>query len=176
MIGTNYKWYAIYVIRHHEQRICNWLGLQGIDSIFPIVRVTRFWSDRIKKIEQPLFPSYLFVKVSCKEYFKVLNNPSVIKYICFGGEAAEISGQQIESVRSLINTHTDLEVKRSNIKPGERVTIMHGPLSGLSGELITYNSNKCFLIRISEIGYSLIIKLSENILDNSSLSGNLKTC
>ena len=167
MIDKNYHCYAIYVIRHHEKRVCRWLTTQGVENIFPVKTHTRYWSDRIKRIDQPIFPSYLFVYVSCREYFQVLNNSSVIKYISFGGEATVIPKVQIESLRSLLNSQLDMEVTRSSFKQGESLTIMRGPLAGLSVEIVTNGIKKRLLLRIDEIGYSLLVNISKELLSSS---------
>ena len=165
MIGLEYKWYALYINRHHERKVCDWISNMGIDTLLPIRNIKKIWSDRIKIIEEPLFPSYLFVMASCLEYFEILNHPSVVKYVSFGGNPAIIPEDQIEALKIITTSNIDVEPSASDFSEGEKVVITEGPLKGTKCELIRCNGKKRFKLRMDQIGYSLSISISkENVL------------
>jgi transcription antitermination factor NusG len=60
---VNTKWYAIYTRPRWEKKVNFLLQGKGIESYCPLNKVRRKWSDRIKTIEEPLFKSYVFVKI-----------------------------------------------------------------------------------------------------------------
>ena len=159
MISKENNWYAVYVTRHHERKAFMWIRSMGIEALFPIRTVERRWSDRIKRIQEPLFPSYLFVKTSCKKYFEVLEHPSIIKYISFGGDPATIPETQIEFLKDIDEHNIDCEVARSNSKPGEKVVISEGPLSGREGEITYCCSRQRFVLKMDSIGHSLLVNI-----------------
>lgn len=159
MIGRDYKWYALYVSRHHEKKVFErTLGI-GVEALLPMRNVTRMWSDRIKVNEEPTFPSYLFVRTSCREYFDILNHPSVVRYVSFGGNPAEIPESQVHAIRTLHDQAIDYEVVKEQLEPGQRVIVSEGPLMGTIGELVIYGSKKRVIIRVESIGYSLMVSV-----------------
>ena len=131
----------------------------GYEVYLPTIRRLRVWSDRKKWIDQPLFSGYVFVKVSNKEYYLVLQHPGAVKYVGFGGEVARIPDRQIEAVKRALGLNLDLEVTADHFKKGQVVEINAGPMSGLSGEIISVSSKKMLLLRIDNIGYSLVVKV-----------------
>ena len=64
-------WYAIYTRSRFEKKIAADLTSKGLESFLPLHEVIRFWSDRKKKVEMPLFPSYVFVHANTKERYLV---------------------------------------------------------------------------------------------------------
>ena len=90
------KWYAIYVKSRHEKVIFSELRKKGIESSLPLMTTIRQWSDRRKKVEVPLFRSYLFVKIELKtEKMSVLQTLGVVKFVDFNREAVTIPEQQM---------------------------------------------------------------------------------
>ena len=169
MIGLEYKWYALYINRHHERKVCTWISNMGVDTLLPIRSVKKIWSDRIKIIEEPLFPSYLFVKASCLEYFEILNHPSAVKYVSFGGNPAVIPEDQIGALKIISTFNIDAESSQSAFSAGEEVVIAEGPLKGTKCELIHCNRKRRFILRMDQIGYSLSISISkENVFKEVS--------
>ena len=59
-------WYVIYVRYRQEKRIFRDLQLLNIEAFLPTVTTEVQWSDRKKKIEKPLIPSYIFVNIQSK--------------------------------------------------------------------------------------------------------------
>jgi transcription antitermination factor NusG len=66
------KWYAIYTRPRWEKKVNGLLEAKGIESYCPLNRVRRKWSDRIKTIEEPLFKSYVFVKIAEETRLSIL--------------------------------------------------------------------------------------------------------
>ncbi|MFW1373630.1 transcription termination/antitermination NusG family protein, partial [Vibrio parahaemolyticus] len=69
---TNEKrWHALYTKPRWEKKIDTVLLRKGVESWCPLQKVERQWSDRKKIIEDPLFKSYVFVKIDDTERTKV---------------------------------------------------------------------------------------------------------
>jgi len=102
-INSEYKWYAIYTRLFHEKAVESSLINNNIEVFLPKRKILHKWSDRKKWIEEPLFRPYLFVRVSNKEYYKVLQTTSVLNYICFEGKAAPIPDNQIEFIKRVVD-------------------------------------------------------------------------
>ncbi len=162
--GTGYKWYVVYTKPRHERKIVKYLSDKGIKNYCPTIKTLKQWSDRKKKVEEPLFKSYVFVNVSEREYFDVLNTPGVVMYITFNGRAASIPDKQIEIIRGTLSSNVEFEITTKHFQKGELVEIREGHFAGVTGEIIQNNGKNRLLIRISHIEYSLLVHVSGAVL------------
>jgi transcriptional antiterminator RfaH len=162
---TNYNWVAAYTNPRAEKKVFASLQKNNFEAYLPLTKKLKQWSDRKKWVEEPLFRSYIFVKISEKEYLSVLNTPGIVKYITFSGKAAVIPDQQIETLKRLLTTEEDLELVHERFDTGKKIKIIAGPLMGLSGELIEYQSKRKVLIRIDHIDQSVLINISASFLE-----------
>ena len=155
----SYRWYALYTKSRWEKKVQRELELQGYTHYLPLVTRLKQWSDRKKKVEEPLIKSYIFVKVSEKEYYDVLQIDGAMKYITFEGKAEPIPEWQIEAVKKTVNNHLPFELTGERLQPGEHVKIKEGNLKGLEGEIINIRGKDRLVIRIESVGYSLIVEM-----------------
>ena len=158
------KWHIIYTRPHHEKNIYRQLQENKIEAYLPLQTTLRQWSDRKKKVTLPLFNCYLFVYISLKEYYWVLNVPGVIRYVCFEGKAAILSEKKIETIKKLVENRFELEEIDQLLQKGQKVKIITGPLTGINGELIFYSNKKRVIIRVEEINKCLTINVPLNNL------------
>jgi transcription antitermination factor NusG len=156
-IDKTYHWYAIYTKSRREKELERDLLADGYEAYLPKINRLRVWSDRKKWVEMPLFSGYVFVKVSNKEYYTVLQHPAAVKYVGFGGKAAKIPEKQLESVKRALGLNLDMEASTEKFEKGQVVEINAGPMSGCSGEIVHVSSKKKLLLRIDNIGYSLVV-------------------
>ena len=162
--GRRYNWHVLYVRYQHEIKVNNFLNLQGIRSYLPLEKKLRSWSDRQKWIEVPLFPCYIFVNVSNLEYYDVFEHQSVIRYVCSEGKPCIISDEEIEGIKKIVASDLEFSVQECLVKTGEKVQIKYGPLKNLCGEVIRRSKSDRLVLRIKDIGYSLIINTPYNII------------
>jgi len=155
----SYNWYALYTFPRFEKKVYKRLVERGIEAYLPLQKKLRKWKDRKKWIEEPLIRSYIFVKISELEYYTALNIEGAVKYISFSGKATPIPEWQIAAMQKLINTDYEVTISTKVFKPGAVVRIVSGVLSGFEGELVSYMGKKRVVIRISEIGQTLVVTL-----------------
>ena len=161
---SGYKWYVVYTQPRAEKKSAEYLAEKNIQYYLPLLKTIRQWSDRKKKVELPLFPSYLFVYVSLKEYYEVLNIPGISRYLFFDGKAATISQKEIDKIKMLLNADIDMEVTSEKILPCEQIEITHGALRGIKGEMVAYKGERKVAIRIQQIEFSMLIHVGVNHL------------
>jgi transcriptional antiterminator RfaH len=157
-------WCAIYTRPRHEKKVFAQLQQEKIQAYLPLQTTIRQWSDRKKKVSEPLFSCYVFVHITVKDYSKVLNLRGVVRYVTFGGKAVVIPEKQIQLIRNLLEQ--DNETIEVSIMPlaGTRVEIIAGPLMGITGELVDYAGKKRVIIRIEEISKSMLVNVPSNLL------------
>jgi transcriptional antiterminator RfaH len=152
-------WYVVYTRPRHEKKIIKLLENEHIDAYLPLQSTLKQWSDRKKKVSEPLFSCYLFVNITMKEYYKVLNLPGVIRYVTFEGKAAKVPDKQIQIIKNLLNNNFELQETPVSLQKGNKVRIVFGTLSGIDGELVMYNNRKRVVIRIEEINKTLFVNV-----------------
>lgn len=173
-----YKWYAIYTKANGEKKLFESLQEKNIECYLPLRKTLRAWSDRKKWIDEPLFRSYLFVKVSNKEFFDVLNTVGVVCYVSFSGKAQSIPESQIANIKNfLLKCDREVTLTYERIQKGVSVEIKGGALKGIIGEVVSLNGQSRLLLRIETLNCCLYANISKDevtIIDEKFLEKNPK--
>jgi transcription antitermination factor NusG len=158
-ISTKEQWYAVYTKARHEKKVAQLLAEKAVEYYLPLIKIMKQWSDRKKIVEETLFKSYIFVKASNKNYIDILQTYGIVKFISFEGKAASIPDYQIEAIRKSITDDVDYSVSTDRFKKGLMVEIETGSMKGVRGEIISISGKKKLLLRIDNVGYSLVVEL-----------------
>ena len=153
------RWLALYTRMHHEIKVRDRLTALGIQCFLPTQIVERQWSDRKKKVEKVLISMMIFVHVDAHEQRRVLQVPSVMRYMVLRGERqpTEIPRRQMEYFRFMVDqSDTPVTFNTSDLQPGEKVRVIKGALKGLKGEMVTINGKSNIAIRIDMLGCATI--------------------
>ena len=90
-------WYAAYTCANHENRVASELQLRSVEHFLPLYRSVRRWRDRRVRLELPLFPGYVFVRLALCDRLRVLQVPSVVRLVGFGGLPTAVPDDQVEN-------------------------------------------------------------------------------
>lgn len=154
------SWYAIYVRSRHEKVIYAELKQKGIEASLPLMTVTRQWSDRRKKVEVPLFRSYLFVKIELKtEKLSVLQTHGVVKFVDFNRLVVPIPEEQMYWLQQMVNSRLDLQ-QEQELPLGAEVEVIFGPLRGIRGRIRQKNSKSRFVVWCDAIMQGVSVELN----------------
>ncbi len=156
--GTIRYWYALYTRPRFEKKVDNDLKERGLESFLPIHAEVRTWSDRIKKIETPVFPSYVFVNANSRERYISLQPQGVVRMVSFNGQPASIPEEQIERIHRIIKFGYD-PVPHQYLRFGDEVEIVTGPLHGLYGFYVEERGQNRIIISIDAIQQSIAIEV-----------------
>lgn len=152
-------WYALYTRNRYEKKVDRLLKEKGITCYLPLNVVYHRWSDRYKKVHNPLFSCYVFVFISLRDRFKVIQTDGAIKLVSFNGKPATITENQIDAIKRIID-------ERVNAYPidfftvGKKVRVKWGPLKGVEGSLIHKNNQSRLVIAIDGIKQALSIEIN----------------
>jgi transcriptional antiterminator RfaH len=158
------KWYALYTRPRAEKLVYSRLVEEGIETFLPLQKTYRMWSDRKKLVEKPLLTSYIFVKTTRKRFPVVYKTIGVVKFVSFEGQPVSIPQKQIDNLRLLINSDTEIEVTSEKFEQGDNVEVINGALIGLTGELIRIGSKNRVVVRIDRLDQNLILKIPKSFL------------
>jgi transcription antitermination factor NusG len=159
----NTKWYAIYTRPRWEKKVHQLLIQKGIDSFCPLNKVHRKWSDRVKLVEEPLFKSYVFVKVKEEQRTPVRMTDGVINFVYWDGKPAVIKEKEIESIRKFLDEYEDVQLIKLEIRDDQKVRITSGAFMDLEGKVIEVK-NKSARVLVESLGYLLVADIDKNKL------------
>jgi len=161
--NNTYKWYAAYTDSRAEKKVCMELVKMDIECYLPLKIEKKQWSDRIKVVENPLIHGYIFVKVSIREYYEVLNIPGVRKYVCFEGFPTAIPESQISDLKYFVQCmNMEVEVTSERISKGTFVKIVSGSMCGISGEVVEIRGKRSIVLRFNDLGFCVHADLGAN--------------
>ncbi len=155
----NYNWYPLYTKSRFEKKTNDFLIKKGIETYLPINKRLKQWSDRKKWVDEPLFQSYLFVRISLKEYDLVIQTPGVVRFIYFSGNIATISDAQIQQLKKILAENYQPEVTFAKLEQGQKVKIIEGNLKGYEAEMVMWQQQNRLLLRLDALGQSLLLKI-----------------
>ncbi|MEI6748792.1 MAG: UpxY family transcription antiterminator [Bacteroidales bacterium] len=162
---NDYQWYAVYTRSRTEKKAHDELVQRGIICFLPMHKVLRQWSDRKKWVETPLFNSYLFVRISPKEYLQVLQISGLVRFITFEGKAVPIPPQQIEAIKVFLEQGApDFASEEVHLLAGAAVEITRGTMIGLTGILLHIAGKHRVKVEIDCVGQSLILNVPKSSL------------
>lgn len=165
-VNNNTKeWFAIYVRSRYEKKVLNSLDEAGIESFVPLVTRIKQWSDRRKKVEEPLFKSYVFVHITKDEYYNVLHCNGVVKFITFEGKAAVIPENQILAIKEYISDGDINDIEYDEFNEGQLVRIKSGQMRGLVGRFAEIRGKHRLIINIEVVGKSIPININRSNIE-----------
>lgn len=127
-------WFAIRVRSNHERVAALHLRERGFEEFSPSYQTRRRWSDRMKTVEQYLFPGYVFSRFNPEDRLPVLTVPGVVSLVGLGKTPCPIPDQEIENIRKMVQSGL-LVRPWPFLEVGQRVLIERGPLAGVEGIL-----------------------------------------
>jgi transcription antitermination factor NusG len=154
------RWYAAYTSANHEKRVSQHLSGRNIEHFLPLYSSIRRWQDRKVRLQVPLFPGYLFVKIALSDRRQVLQVPGVANLVSFRGIPAALSADEVESLRDKLATGVEAE-PHPYLANGEKVTLQSGPLAGLTGILLRRKSRARLIVSVDLIQRSVAVEVDE---------------
>jgi transcription antitermination factor NusG len=161
-------WYAVYTKGRHEKFLDGELRKKQIESYLPVRKVTRNWSDRKKIIEDPLFKSYLFVKIPWRQRYRVLNTVGAVCFVTSGlsHDPIEVPEKDLEAIRRFTEEGMATD-PFPYLKAGERVYIRSGPFKGVEGFVVRKDSHCRLVISLDALMQSISIRIDEACVEKS---------
>ena len=149
------SWYALHVRCNQEWAVQKGLNCREIPHFLPSYESVRRWKDRRVKLQLPLFPGYLFVRIPLRERLNVVTVPNVVSIVGRGNTPTPIPLEQIEWIQRGVahgnaQPHEWLEI-------GQRVMIMEGALAGLEGILVSKRNSNRVVIALGSIAQSFAV-------------------
>jgi transcription antitermination factor NusG len=153
------RWYVAQTCANHEKRVEEHLQLRTVEAYLPVYGSVRRWKDRSVRLALPLFPGYVFVRLALRDRLQVLQTPSVVRLVGFGGQPTPLPDHEIDALRQGL-AHNLLMEPHPYLKVGQRVRVKSGPLAGLEGLLLRKKKHSRFIITLDLIMRSVSVEIN----------------
>lgn len=159
-----YRWYVLYTRSKHEVAAESYLKRCGIEAYLPMQKVLRQRSDRNMWVATPLFPSYIFIRVSSREYEEALQHFSIVSYVTLEGFPCPVPDEQIDAIKVILNKKVGFKVTNEKFEPGDQVVIKDGPLAGYQAEVVERKGRKELILRVDSTDQAMLITTQCNYI------------
>ena len=152
------SWFAVQTRTTHEKRVASLLAYQEYECFLPLYTCRRCWSDRIKQVQLPLFPSYVFCRFNVHARGPILKTPSVIGIAGIAGKPIPVDNHEIAAIQRIngsglgVSPHPFLQI-------GHRVRIEGGPLEGLEGIIDDVRRRNRLIVSVGLLQRSVAVQI-----------------
>jgi transcription antitermination factor NusG len=157
-MNENRKWYAVYTRPRCEKKVSEILTRKKIENYCPINKVVKQWSDRKKVIYEPLFTSYVFVRVPELAITSLKQTQGVINLVYWLGKPAVIRDLEIEKIKKFLCEYVNIKLERSPISISDKIRILGGPLMEFEGEVMSVGTNTV-KVALPSLGYMMFAEV-----------------
>lgn len=151
-------WYAIRVRSNREQYVTASLTGKGLECFLPVYRKVARWSDRVKKVESPLFAGYVFSRFDSSRRLPVVSTPGVVHVV--GGSAGPlpVDEGELDAIRRMIESGRPIS-PWPYLEAGDAVVVEHGPLAGARGVLLRVKDEYRLVASLTLLQRSVAVEL-----------------
>jgi len=160
------KWLAVYTRPRWEKKVNQLLAEKGLESYCPLNKVRRKWSDRVKIVEEPLFKSYVFVKVTDEDRSTVRMTNGAVNFVYWNGKPAVIREKEINAIKRFLNEYENVEARKVELNVNQRVRITNGTFMDQEGKVLDVR-HKMAKVAIDSLGYILVAYIDRSKLTSA---------
>jgi transcription antitermination factor NusG len=154
-----HPWYAIRVQAKLEKVASDVLRQKGFEQFLPLYRAKRVWSDRVKELDLPLFPGYLFCRLDLSErLLPLVTTPGVLGIVSAGRDPVSIPDQEIALVQAVVRSGLPA-MPWPALSAGSLVLIERGPLAGVEGLVLDADKKCRLIVSVSMLQRSVAVEI-----------------
>lgn len=159
------KWYAVYTKPRWEKKIDTALIKKGVESWCPLQKVEKQWSDRKKIIEDPLFKSYVFVRIDNTERTKVLMTDGLLNFVYYLGKPAVIKNEEVEIIKRYLaeKDATISVISKEGFTEDTKIKVNHGVFMGNEGTVLRGGRKKVY-VKLESLGQVMVVEFPAEYL------------
>jgi len=162
-VAARFPWFALQVRTQHERGVAEFLRGSGFEWFLPLYKCRKRWSDRIKEVEIPLFPGYLFCRFDPTNRLPILKTPGVIQIVGFNREPSVIDENEISAIQTLVSSGIPNQ-PWPYLHTGDRVQIESGPLRGMSGILTDFKGKHRLIVSITLLQRAVAVEIDSALV------------
>ncbi len=158
-MSTAKYWYAIYTKPRWEKKVNMVLERKGVEVWCPLQKVRKQWSDRKKIVEEPLFKSYVFVRINNTERTNVLMTDGVLNFVYYVGKPAIIRDEEIEVIKKYLSEEqATISIQSLNsLDENTRIKVNHGIFMDSTGTVVKGGKKKVY-VKLQSLDQVMIVE------------------
>ena len=137
-------WYAGYTASRHEKRVAEHFAQRGIEHFLPLYETIHRWNNGRHRVQLPLFPGYIFVRIALRNRLRVIEVPGFVRLVGFNSLPCPLPETDINKMKEALNKGV-LAEPYPYLTVGTRVEVRNGPLQGMTGILLR-RQNRCRVV------------------------------
>ena len=151
------NWFVIHTKPRFEKKVEEGLLSLGIEVYCPTRKEIRIWSDRKKRVDVPVLPSMVLVKLDEKNINDVFNINGVIRYMFWLGKRAIVRQKEVDVLKNYLYGNTIINQEIIKFNPGDRIN-----LEGFNNEdgVVEKVSNNSAWVFLENLGYTIKLNLA----------------
>ena len=142
------NWYVVYTKPKWEKKVAEQLNKMGIECYCPLITQVRQWSDRKKKVEVPLFNSYVFVHLAENDRNEVFRASGAVRYLFWLGKPAIVRDEEISTIKKWLAVSDQYEISVATLQVGDKFILESGP----------FKSQQAIIQEVNKTGYVLVLE------------------
>jgi len=158
-----FPWFALQVRTRNEASVAEQLSRLGYQQFLPLYKLRKRWSDRIKEVDAPLFPGYLFCRFNPQDRLPILKTPGVMQIVGFKNGPAAVEESEIRSLQTLVAAGVPHQ-PWPFLAAGDRVRIESGPLLGLEGILTEVRRSHRLVLSVTLLQRSVAVEIDSALV------------
>ena len=158
------QWYALYLRSRYEKKVALELERKNIEQFLPLIEEVHVWSDRKKKVMEPLFRGYIFVRTDLRDRETILRTDGVIRFVGIRNKPSRIPELHIGWLRRVVGQAKEVQ-RESYLDVGERVRIVSGPFMGIEGIVNRVKGSSRVIVPIAAVQQSVSFQVSSELLE-----------
>ena len=161
LVSDNYSWFALKTRSRYEHFVATMLRGKGYELFLPVYISQRRWSDRMKNLELPLFPGYLFCRLDPMDRLQVIVTPGVVQIVGSGKNPIPVADAEIEALQTAVKSGLPRE-PWPFVHIGQRVRVEGGPLCGLEGILTGFKGQHRLVLSVTLLQRSVALQVEQS--------------
>jgi transcription antitermination factor NusG len=167
-----YPWFAVRVKSRSEKSVAAIAQYNGFEQFLPLYQSRRRWSDRVKSVELPLFPGYVFCRIEAARRLQLLTIPGVQQIVGAGKTPLPVDDAEIMALQVAAKSGLPAE-PWPFLRAGQRVLLEDGPLAGLEGLLIDFRKNYRLLLSVTLLNRAVAVEIDRDWVTPLHTSGSM---
>ena len=155
------RWFALRVQSRCEKVVAMIARNKGFEEFLPLHHRRHRWSDRLKAIDLPLFPGYLFCRLDPQRRLPLLTIPGVLHLVGIGKIPSPIDDTEIAAVQTAVGSGI-LTEPWPFLEVGQRVRLEEGPLAGLEGILVETPKQQRVVVSVTLLKRSVAVAIERH--------------
>lgn len=147
----------------YETCVADHLKGKGYEWFLPLYKTRRRWSDRVKEVDSPLFPGYLFCRFDPFDRLPILKTPGVTQIVGYNHVPIPVDEQEIESIRNLVASGVP-NFPCAYLEIGSKVRIEAGALRGIEGILTELKGKRRLVLSITLLQRSVAVEIDSDVV------------